>query len=165
MSGFYCAIVSDKPYLGSALGRLAYHRGKFWISDGVATGRGSEILKFRWDHVDLGSSCLRLPDSKTRSKIVALGAPAQAVLNTLPRIKENPYVMSGVDCDHAPLSDLSPSFQRLLRPNRGIQTFATIENRFAMRQPKIPSLVFRGRLDEFVSFEQARRLIRRCGGA
>jgi integrase len=57
--------------------------------------RKSEIMTLQWDHVDIGNSCLRLPDSKTGEKVVLLGAPALDILSSLPKIKNNPYVLPG----------------------------------------------------------------------
>lgn len=59
----------------------------------VLTGaRRNEIASLRWEHVDFERKALRLPDSKTGSKIVPLGAPALAVLNGQPRKKGSPWV-------------------------------------------------------------------------
>jgi integrase len=50
----------------------------------VFTGcRMSEVLTLRWEHVDLGHRCLRLPDSKTGAKVVHLNGAAIAVLEGL----------------------------------------------------------------------------------
>lgn len=57
--------------------------------------RKSEILTLEWSHVDFENTCLRLPDSKTGEKVVMLGAPALDILSTLPRIKNNPFVLPG----------------------------------------------------------------------
>ncbi|MBF0455789.1 MAG: tyrosine-type recombinase/integrase [Magnetococcales bacterium] len=62
----------------------------------VLTGcRKSEILKLRWREVDFDFGCLRLPDSKTGQKVVQIGPPVFELLNSLPRIKGNPYVIPG----------------------------------------------------------------------
>ena len=59
----------------------------------VLTGaRRNEIASLRWEHVDFERKALRLPESKTGSKIVPLGAPALAVLNGMPRKKGSPWV-------------------------------------------------------------------------
>ena len=59
----------------------------------VLTGaRRNEIASLRWEHVDFERKALRLPDSKTGSKIVPLGAPALAVLNGQARTKGSPWV-------------------------------------------------------------------------
>jgi integrase len=62
----------------------------------ILTGcRKSEILKLRWEHVDAAWSCLRLPDSKTGAKVVPLGEAALDVLDRIPRIAGNPFVIPG----------------------------------------------------------------------
>ncbi len=55
--------------------------------------RKSEILKLKWQHVDLPHRCLRLPESKTGEKIVHLGNAAVDLLEALPQIKGSPYVL------------------------------------------------------------------------
>ena len=63
--------------------------------------RKSEILTLKWDWVDFERARLRLPDSKTGKKVVPLGAPALAVLRSLPRIEGNDHVLPGsVDGSH-----------------------------------------------------------------
>ncbi|MBF0187050.1 MAG: tyrosine-type recombinase/integrase [Magnetococcales bacterium] len=57
--------------------------------------RKSEILSLQWKHVDFDHACLHLPGSKTGFKVVPLGAPALALLASLPRIENNPYVLPG----------------------------------------------------------------------
>jgi integrase len=57
--------------------------------------RRGEILNLIWTHVDFEMQCLRLPDSKTGSKIVYLNKPALELLQHLPRIVGNPYVIAG----------------------------------------------------------------------
>lgn len=64
----------------------------------ILTGcRLSEILNLRWDYLDIGAGCLRLPDSKTGAKIVPLGAPAIDLLRAMPRHSGNPFVCPGVN--------------------------------------------------------------------
>ncbi len=60
---------------------------------------------------------MSLPDSKTGAKIVHLGQPAIEVLRGIPRLQQNPWVITGtLPCSH--LSDLQPFWQRLrLRTN------------------------------------------------
>jgi integrase len=57
--------------------------------------RKSEILTLQWEHVDLERYALRLPDSKTGAKVIALGAAAAALLARLDRCEGNPYVCWG----------------------------------------------------------------------
>jgi integrase len=59
--------------------------------------RKSEILGLRWAWVDFEHGLLRLPDSKTGQKGVALGASALALLAELPRPGE--YVLPAVRGD------------------------------------------------------------------
>ena len=57
--------------------------------------RRNEILMLRWDHVSEEHRSLMLPDSKTGRKAVHLNAPALAVLQAVPRLQGNPYVICG----------------------------------------------------------------------
>jgi integrase len=57
--------------------------------------RRNEILTLRWDHVSEEHECLMLPDSKTGWKAIHLNAPALALLQTIPRLEGNPYVICG----------------------------------------------------------------------
>ena len=64
----------------------------------ILTGcRKAEIVTMRWEYIDWEHACLRLPDSKTGAKVVHLGAPARALLEDLPRLKGNPYVLPGAN--------------------------------------------------------------------
>jgi len=62
----------------------------------IMTGcRKSEILTLRWHDVDFERSCLRLPESKTGAKIVPIGAAVLKLLEGLPRLDDNDYVLPG----------------------------------------------------------------------
>ena len=62
----------------------------------ILTGaRLSEILDLRWEWVDFEHGCLRLPDSKTGAKLIPLSRPAYEILENLPRLMGNPYVIPG----------------------------------------------------------------------
>ncbi len=74
--------------------------------------RKAEVLTLLWDHIDWDNGCLRLPDSKTGAKTVALGAPAVELLHSLPRIDDNPYVFPGTK-DRAHLVGLQKIWHRL----------------------------------------------------
>lgn len=54
--------------------------------------RKNEILTLRWDWVDTTHSVLRLPESKTGSKTVPLGAAALKLLADLPQEENSPFV-------------------------------------------------------------------------
>ena len=75
--------------------------------------RSGEIMNLRWDYVDLEMGELRLPDSKTGSKVVHLGDPAIAVLRGIPRSKGNPWVLPGVKPGRH-ISYLHDSWRRIL---------------------------------------------------
>jgi integrase len=57
--------------------------------------RRNEILTLRWEDVSDEHECLMLPDSKTCRKAVHLNAPALALLQTIPRLEGNPFVICG----------------------------------------------------------------------
>ena len=59
-----------------------------------------------------GHGCLRLPDSKTGAKSVALGAPVIELLHSLPRVEGNPYVFPGTK-DGAHLVNLQKIWHQL----------------------------------------------------
>jgi integrase len=62
----------------------------------ILTGaRVSEIRELKWDYVDLKGKKLNLPDSKTGRKTIQLSDAAVEVLQALPRVKDNPYVIVG----------------------------------------------------------------------
>src|SRR5262249_54086976 len=62
----------------------------------IFTGaRMTEVLTLRWEWIDLDNGIIRLPDSKTGAKTIHLSAPARAVLDALPRVTDNPYVIVG----------------------------------------------------------------------
>ena len=57
--------------------------------------RRNEILTLQWEHVSEEHGCLMLPDSKTGRKAVRLSPPALALLQAIPRLEGNPYVICG----------------------------------------------------------------------
>lgn len=57
--------------------------------------RLNEILTLRWEHISEEHECLMLPDSKTGRKAIHLNAPALVLLQTIPRLEGNPYVICG----------------------------------------------------------------------
>jgi integrase len=62
----------------------------------IFTGaRLSEITTLRWNYVDLANGVIRLPDSKTGAKNLYLNAAAIDVLEALPRMADNPFVIAG----------------------------------------------------------------------
>jgi integrase len=72
----------------------------------ILTGaRLREILHARWSELDVERGVLFLADSKTGRKPIYLGAAAQAVISTLPRMSGNPYLIPG-SLDGRPRSEL-----------------------------------------------------------
>lgn len=62
----------------------------------ILTGcRRDEILTLRWDDVDRHARELRLRDSKSGPCMVALTPPVEAVLDGVPRVRGNPWVIVG----------------------------------------------------------------------
>lgn|GEM_PF-6862409 len=60
----------------------------------IFTGaRRNEILTLRWEWVDFERGVLYLPDSKTGGKIIHLSPPVLELLEALPRVKRNPYMI------------------------------------------------------------------------
>ena len=57
--------------------------------------RLGEILRLRWEDVDLDAGCLHLPDSKTGKRIVVLARPAIAILAALEPRSDNLWVLPG----------------------------------------------------------------------
>jgi integrase len=57
--------------------------------------RLNEIMTLEWSMVDFEQKCLRLPDSKTGRKQIALGAPVLELLKTLTQEDGNPFVLPG----------------------------------------------------------------------
>lgn len=57
--------------------------------------RLNESLTLRWENVNEEHECLMLPDSKTGRKAIHLNAPALALLQTIPQLEGNPYVICG----------------------------------------------------------------------
>lgn len=74
--------------------------------------RLSEIQTLKWDYIDYKAGVLRLPDSKTGAKLVPIGEAAIAVLKAIPKLDNNPYVITGrVEGQH--LTDMQRPWRRL----------------------------------------------------
>jgi integrase len=74
--------------------------------------RLSEIQTLEWRYVDLEQKELRLPDSKTGAKTVHLGDAVVVLLDALPRVTGNPYVIVGKK-EKAHLTDLQHPWRRI----------------------------------------------------
>ncbi|MDX3901617.1 MAG: site-specific integrase [Sphingobium sp.] len=86
----------------------------------ILTGcRKNEILTLKRAHIDAYHRCLRLPDSKTGSKVVHLGAPAMKVIGAIEEVAGNPYLLPGKR-DGTRLTDLQSSWERI-RKTAGLE--------------------------------------------
>jgi integrase len=74
--------------------------------------RLGEIQTLKWEYVDFDASVLRLPDSKTGAKIVPIGKAVIDVLRSIPKRKDNPYVITG-RLEGQYLSDIQKPWRRL----------------------------------------------------
>ena len=77
------------------LERNMYAKAALWLY--LLTGvRRAELLKVRWEDIDLDRRELRLPETKAgRVHYVPLSEAALSVLRRLPRIEGNPYLLPG----------------------------------------------------------------------
>jgi len=57
--------------------------------------RKNEIVTLQWDDVDRSTGELRLRDGKTGLRHVLITPPVEAVLSSIPRIENNPWVITG----------------------------------------------------------------------
>ncbi len=79
----------------------------------VLTGaRRGEVLRLRWEDVDLGRRVLRLPDSKTGAKVILLDDAAAALLAGLPR--KGRWVFPSRTHAGLPLRDIRKTWWRVL---------------------------------------------------
>jgi integrase len=74
--------------------------------------RLGEILGLQWEYIDFQHGEARLPDSKTGTKTLHLPPPALALLASLPRVDDNPYVIVGQK-DGAPLVNLEKPWRAI----------------------------------------------------
>lgn len=79
----------------------------------IFTGaRLSEILTLRWEWITVAQRIARLPDSKTGAKNLYLPPGAMAVLESLPKMAGNPFVLPG-DRPLAPFVGIQKPWQRV----------------------------------------------------
>ena len=87
----------ELPRLAKAIDseRNIYMRAAFWLYP--LTGvRKSELLQARWDDIDWNRGRLRLPNTKSGDEQSAtLNAPALAILQSIPKLDGNPFVLPG----------------------------------------------------------------------
>jgi integrase len=71
----------------------------------ILTGsRLSEICELSWDQVDLDAGLIRMPETKTGSRVIYITAPVAEVLGGLPRSEEIPWVVPAIKEPSRPLS-------------------------------------------------------------
>lgn len=85
----------------------------------LAGYRLTKAMTLHWEHVNLASRALRMPDSKTGAKIVHLGRPAMDVLTGIKKVDKNPWVIVGT-LPGARLTNLQPFWQRV-RASAGLK--------------------------------------------
>ncbi|MDG1825317.1 MAG: site-specific integrase [Henriciella sp.] len=86
----------------------------------IITGcRLGEIQKLKWDWVDFEREAILLPDSKTGMKTVYLSPQGIAILRSIPRLPENPFVITGRE-PRSHLTDMQKPWRRI-RKAAGIE--------------------------------------------
>ena len=128
---------SESPHVTAAI-RLLLFTG----------ARRGEILGLRWSDVDFAGAKLNLPDSKTGKKTVYLNEPALKVLDSIPRLEDNPHVVVG-NRPGAALVNLSKPWGRI-RSRAGLEdvrlhdlrhSYASVAAASGMGLPIIGSLL------------------------
>ncbi len=74
--------------------------------------RLSEIMTLKWAYIDWQAKAFRLPDSKTGAKVVLFGDSVAAILRAIPKLPDNPWVITGTR-EGARLTDLQPPWRRI----------------------------------------------------
>jgi integrase len=74
--------------------------------------RLGEIQTLKWSYLDLDTCLAFLPDSKTGRKTLYLGSVAVKLLKSIPRQKNNPYVITG-DIEGQHLTDMQKPWRRI----------------------------------------------------
>jgi integrase len=74
--------------------------------------RLGEIQTLKWSYLDLETCLAFLPDSKTGRKTLYLGSVAVKLLKTIPRRRDNPYVIAG-DIEGQYLTDMQKPWRRI----------------------------------------------------
>jgi integrase len=115
----------------------------------ILTGaRLTEVLTLKWAYVDIENSVLHLPDSKTGAKPVYLNVAAISLLQSIPRMEGNPYVIAGKIAG-ARLINLQKPWRRL-RKQAGLEdvrihdlrhSFASVAVGSGMSLPMIGKLL------------------------
>lgn len=95
----------DDNVFAGALFKLAMFTGR----------RVGELLNAKWEHVDLDTGVLTLPQTKAGERqFVYLNEPAAAVLRTLPHVEGTPYIIAG-NVPGKPLNFYRRAWNRILK--------------------------------------------------
>lgn len=97
-----CRREGENPWMVAAL--------VLWLLTGA---RLRELLDARWEWVDWQESLLRLPDSKTGKKVIHLSPVALAVLERIPHLDANAYIICGTKPGR-PLISPRKGFRRIM---------------------------------------------------
>ncbi len=88
----------ELPRLAEAIDKEGnvYVSAALWLY--LLTGaRKAELLRAKWEHLDLERAELRLPETKTgETRYVPLSAPALEIIRSLPRQVGNPYLLPSI---------------------------------------------------------------------
>lgn len=93
---------SELQALGQALANADHASTEAWqVTAAVRLliltgGRLSEICELAWDQVDFDASVIRMPETKTGSRVIYVTAPVAEVLDGLPRSDDIPWVVPGI---------------------------------------------------------------------
>lgn len=95
-----------------------YARHALWLY--LFTGlRKSELLKARWEDIDWDRRELRIPDTKAgRTHYLPLSDPTFALLRSIPREANNPYLLPGLRGSH--LVNINKAWRRI-RARAGVE--------------------------------------------
>ncbi len=76
--------------------------------------RKSEVVRLRWDEVDLGTNCLRLRDSKTGAKIIPLGKAASDLIKAQSKLSDSIWVFPSFKTDgRTPFAGIEKIWQKV----------------------------------------------------
>ena len=89
-----------------------YVRALIWLF--LLTGaRKGELLAAKWEHLDWDQAILTFPETKSgRTHYLPLSEPALAILRSLPRLEDNPYIFPG-RIEGEPIVNLDKAWRRL----------------------------------------------------
>ncbi|MFP6733056.1 MAG: site-specific integrase, partial [Rhodospirillales bacterium] len=91
-----------------------YARSAIWLL--ALTGlRKNELLMAKWEQVNWERGTLRLPDTKSgKAQNAPLNAPALAIMQAIPRISKNPYILPG-GRKGQPMTNLNVPWNRICK--------------------------------------------------